>query len=87
MYELHTFLQIQTHCTNTYSHNDSIYRHKFHYFADPFNFLDIGAVLFPLLIIPFRITNLSEQWIFASLGYLSQALRGFKYAAVFRYTS
>lgn len=48
--------------------------------------MDIGAFLFPLLIIPFRIANLSVQWVFASLGYLSQILRGFKFAAVFRYT-
>lgn len=66
-------------------HFDYIFRHKLHYFSDYFNFLDIGAVLFPLLIIPFRATNLSVQWVFASLGYLCQALRGFKYAAVFRY--
>ncbi|XP_065884791.1 transient receptor potential cation channel subfamily A member 1-like isoform X2 [Dysidea avara] len=63
-----------------------IKKHKWYYFADYFNYLDLGAVVFPLLIIPFRIPNFSVQWVFASLGYLCQTLRGFKYAAVFRST-
>ena len=41
--------------------------------------------MFTFLIIPFRITSLPTQWIFASLGYLCQTLRGFEFAAVFRY--
>ena len=60
-------------------------RHKLDYFKDCFNFLDSGAIIFPILIIPFRIANLPVQWIFASLGYLSQTLRGLKFAAVLRY--
>ena len=62
-----------------------MHRHKLHYFTDYFNYLDIGTIVFPLLIIPFRATNLPVQWVFASLGYLCQSLRGFKFGAVFRY--
>ena len=49
--------------------------------------MDVGAIVFPLLIIPFRIPNLSVQWVFASLGYLCQNLRGFEFAVVFRYST
>ena len=60
-------------------------RHKWNYFKDFFNYLDIGAILFPFLIILFRITALAVQWVFASIGYLCQTLRGLEFAAVFRY--
>ena len=60
-------------------------RHKLNYFKDSFNYLDNGAILFPLLIIPFRMTALPVQWVFASLGYLCQTLRGLEFAAAFRY--
>ena len=62
-----------------------MHRHNIYYFTDYFNYLDIGTIVFPLLIIPFRATNLPVQWVFASLGYLCQSLRGFKFGAVFRY--
>ena len=61
------------------------YRHKKDYFSDYSNYLDIGAILFILMIIPFRIINSPIQWYFAALGYLCQTLRGFQYAAVFKY--
>ena len=62
-----------------------IFRQKQKYFYDYFNYLDIGAILFILMIIPFRIVNSPVQWYFAALGYLCQTLRGFQYAAVFKY--
>ena len=62
-------------------------RHKLNYFKDLLNYLDTGAIVFPILIIPFRVTNLPVQWIFASLGYLCQTLRGLEYTAVFRYVA
>ena len=63
----------------------SSFKNKLHYFTDFFNYLDGGAIMFTFLIVPFRITSLPTQWIFASLGYLCQTLRGFEFAAVFRY--
>jgi len=67
------------------SSNTYVFRHKKDYFSDYFNYLDIGAILFVLMIIPFRIVNSPIQWCFASLGYLCQNLRGFEFAAVLKY--
>ena len=54
------------------------------YFLDPYNLWDAGAVIFTLLIIPFRVIGLDVQWIFAAIGYHCNGMRAFKYAAVFR---
>ena len=62
-----------------------LYRHKQYYFLDYYNYLDAPAVIFTFLIIPFRAAGLSAQWFFASLSYIFNGLRAFKYAAVFRY--
>ena len=64
--------------------NTCKFRHKLNYFKDYFNYLDDGAILFPLLIIPFRLKELPVQWVFASFGYLCQTLRGLEFAAAFR---
>ena len=61
-----------------------ILRYKLYYFFDIFNYLDNGAILFALLIIPFRITNSPVQWIFASLSYLCHTLRALKFSAIWR---
>ena len=61
------------------------FSHKLLYFKDYFNYIDAPAVLFFFIIIPFRATGLNVQWLFASLCYLFNGLRAFKYAAVFRY--
>ena len=50
------------------------------YFGDWSNWLDITAIMLTLLIIPFRITGLSFQWMFAALAYTVNGLRIFKYA-------
>ena len=50
------------------------------YFGDWSNWLDITAIVLTLLIIPFRITGLSFQWMFAALAYTVHGLRIFKYA-------
>ena len=50
------------------------------YFSDWSNWLDIAAILLTLLIIPFRIAGLSQQWMFAALAYTVHGLRIFKYA-------
>lgn len=60
-------------------------RLKGFYFYDSSNYLDVGAIIFTLLIIPFRIARLDVQWILASLSYLFNCLRAFKYTPVFRY--
>ena len=49
---------------------------------DRFNYIDVPAVIFTVLIIPFRIAGYNTQWIFASLSYLFNGLRAFKYASV-----
>jgi len=50
------------------------------YFGDWSNWLDIAAIFLTLLIIPFRIAGLSQQWMFAALAYTVHGLRIFKYA-------
>ena len=57
-------------------------RHRCYYLLDRFNYIDVPAVVFTALIIPFRIAGYKTQWIFASLSYLFNGLRAFKYASV-----
>ena len=52
------------------------------YFRDWTNWLDIVAILTTLLIIPFRIAYLEEQWVFVSLAYILHYLRIFEYAVI-----
>ena len=52
---------------------------------DNYNYLDLPSIVFTFLIIPFRAVGFNVQWLFASLCYLFNGLRAFKYAAVFRY--
>ena len=60
------------------------FRNGWKYLKEVFNYLDNAAILVPLLIIPFRIAHSPVQWVFASIGYLCLALRGFEFAAVFK---
>lgn len=57
-------------------------RHRCYYLLDHFNYIDVPAVVFTALIIPFRIAGYKTQWIFVSLSYLFNGLRAFKYASV-----
>ena len=44
------------------------------------NWLDDTAILLTLLVIPFRIVNLDEQWVIVALAHILHCLRIFKYA-------
>ena len=50
------------------------------YVIDWTNWLDGLAILLTLLVIPFRIADLDEQWVFVALAYILHCLRTFKYA-------
>ena len=52
------------------------------YFTDWTNWLDGLAILLTLLIIPFRIADHDEQWVFVALAYILHCLRVFKYAII-----
>ena len=52
------------------------------YFTDWTNWLDDLAILLTLLVIPFRIADLDEQWVFVALAYILHCLRLFKYAII-----
>jgi hypothetical protein len=54
------------------------------YFLNWQNLLDDLAILFVLLIIPFRIADSQNQWIFAALAFMFHGLRIFKYAIMFK---
>ena len=54
------------------------------YAADWTNWLDDLAILLTLLVIPFRIANLDEQWMFVALAYIIHCLRIFKFASIYR---
>ena len=62
-------------------------RYRLGYLYDLVNYLDLASIFTPLLIIPFRMTNLDVQWMFAALAYLFVGLKMFKYFTAFRYTS
>ena len=56
----------------------------FEYFLDWQNMLDDLAIIFVLLIIPFRIADSDNQWLFAALAFMFHGLRIFKYAIMFK---
>ena len=53
------------------------------YFTDVI-LLDNLAILLTLLVIPFRIADLDEQWVFVALAYILHCLRVFKYAIIIK---
>ena len=52
------------------------------YVTDWTNWLDGLAILLTLLVIPFRIVDYDEQWVFVALAYILHCLRVFKYAII-----
>ena len=70
-------------CILFYSH--TVRRYSFRkkctvYVTDWTNWLDGLAILLTILVIPFRIVDLDEQWVFVALAYILHCLRVFKYA-------
>ena len=67
-----------------YSH--TVRRYSFRkwtlYVTDWTNWLDDLAILLTLLVIPFRIVDYDEQWVFVALAYILHCLRVFKYAII-----
>ena len=57
------------------------------YFLDWQNMLDDLAILCILLIIPFRVFDSDNQWVFAALAFMFHGLRIFKYAIMFKYSA
>ena len=50
-----------------------------------FNVLDWLGLLLTLFVIPLRVFELKEQWVLASLGFLFNFMRLFKFSCVTRY--
>lgn len=67
------------------THSPFTCRHRLGYLQDPVNYLDLTSIFSPLLVIPFRVTNLDVQWVFASVSFLFVGLKMFKYVTAFRY--
>ena len=67
-----------------------MFRHRLRYLLDWYNYLDLGALLCSLLIIPLRFSQNPQaenaQWFFASIAYLLNVMRGYKFAVVLRTT-
>ncbi|KAI6656423.1 hypothetical protein LOD99_1219 [Oopsacas minuta] len=67
-----------------------MFRHKLKYLQDWYNYLDLLAIVFSLLIIPLRFSQNAQaenaQWLFASIAYLLNVMRGYKFAVVLRTT-
>ena len=68
-------------CILFYSHTVRRYSWRV-YFTDWTNWLDGLAILLTLLVIPFRIVDRDEQWVFVALAYILHCLRVFKYAII-----
>ena len=66
------------------THSPFTCRHRLGYLQDLANYLDLASIFSPLLLIPFRVTNLDTQWVFASLAFLFVGLKMFKYVTAFR---
>ncbi|CAB4041469.1 Transient receptor potential cation channel subfamily V member 4, partial [Paramuricea clavata] len=56
------------------------------YLKDPYNYFDWLGLILTLLVIPLRFADVSAQWSVASLGYLFNFLRIFKFSCVTRTT-
>jgi hypothetical protein len=54
------------------------------YLKDPYNYFDWIGLILTLLVIPLRFADVSAQWSVASLGYLFNFLRIFKFSCVTR---
>ncbi|XP_046844774.1 transient receptor potential cation channel subfamily V member 2-like isoform X2 [Xenia sp. Carnegie-2017] len=63
-----------------------IYREFKSYYKDPYNYFDWIGIILTLLVIPLRYVDVSAQWSFASIGYLFNFLRIFKFSCVTRTT-
>lgn len=55
------------------------------YFKDPYNYFDWLGLILTLLVIPLRFADVRAQWSVASLGYLFNFLRIFKFSCISRY--
>ncbi|XP_028394669.1 transient receptor potential cation channel subfamily A member 1-like isoform X2 [Dendronephthya gigantea] len=56
------------------------------YFKDPYNYFDWLGLILVLIVIPLRFADVSAQWSIASLGYLFNFLRIFKFSCITRTT-
>ena len=63
----------------------SLNRDKLQYFKEFYNLFDWLGLLFILILIPLRFGDHNEQWAMASLAYLFNWLRIFKFSCVTRY--
>ena len=67
-----------------------MFRHRLRYLLDWYNYLDMGAIVCSLLIIPLRFSQNPQaenaQWFFAAIAYLLNVMRGYKFAVVLRTT-
>ena len=67
-----------------------MFRHKLKYLFDWYNYLDLFAIICSLLIIPLRFSQNTQaenaQWAFASIAYLLNVMRCYKFAVVLRTT-
>ena len=67
-----------------------MFRHRIRYLLDWYNYLDLGAIICSLLILPLRFSQNAQaenaQWFFASIAYLLNVMRGYKFAVVLRTT-
>lgn len=62
-------------------------RFKLYYWQQFFNWMDIGAALFIILVLPLRFADYKAHWLIFALGYLMWAMKGLKFAAVNSYTA
>ena len=52
------------------------------YFSDLYNFFDLSAILFVILVVILRLSDSPAQWIFASVMYIINIFRLFKYIRI-----
>jgi hypothetical protein len=63
-----------------------LYRSRSDYLKDPFNWLDMSAILLLLVVIPLRFTATLQSWPVFGVGYCLWTMRTFKYSAITRST-
>ena len=52
------------------------------YFSDLYNFLDLSSILLVLLVFILRVSTSQSEWLFASLMYIANVFRMFKYIRI-----
>ena len=72
------------HMKANLTYNDIFFREGILYWCIWHNYMDLSGIIFTLLVLPLRFAKSRFQWSLASLGFIFNFLRLFKFSNVER---